>query len=101
MQIRTEYQQFEPFYKSKHNNNIVWLIRKIVLTINFSKVEAAGLKQHEATAAIPYAGPGHSSCSFSECTVGPINQGVFSSFWILNFLILKRNFSTFEVLTID
>ena len=30
MQIRTEYQQFEPFYKSKHNNNIVWLIRKIV-----------------------------------------------------------------------
>jgi len=96
MQIRTEYQQFEPFYKSKHNNNIVWLIRKIVLPINFSKVEAAGLKQHEATAAIPYAGPGHSSCSFSECAVGPINQGVFSSFWIL-----KRNLSTFEVLTID
>ena len=54
MQTRMKYQKFEPFYKSKHNN-IVWLIRKMVLTINFSKVETVerGLKQLEATAAIP------------------------------------------------
>ena len=66
MQTRTKYQKFEPFYKSKHNN-IVWLIRKMALTLNFSKVEGQqswrGLKQHEATAAIPYAGLGHSSAS--------------------------------------
>ena len=48
MQTRTEYQKVKSFYKSKHNN-IVWLIRKMVLTLNFSKVEAAELAQIETT----------------------------------------------------